>query len=324
MLVSLIVPVYNVCEYLPTLLDSAVSQTHQELEIILIDDGSTDSSGIICDEYAKIDKRIKVIHKSNGGVSDARNIGIDVSSGDYIVFADGDDYLSYDYVKYLLELCTKNCSDISCCAWTFVNGSKKIKCSFRAKEPGVYNGKHESMRALLTTRLMSSSSCGKMFKRQLFDTVRFPRGINCHEDDATMYRLVALADSVAIGNEYKYYYVQRAGSAMHRAFDDEEFSIIKIFEERCEFIEKEYPELTTFARSDVLMVVNHCVIKMCDDQLFDHPQINGLKEYYKRYEKYFLKGISYFPAKLFSLVAYINIRIAMRLYSLTGKHNKIN
>jgi hypothetical protein len=170
---------------------------------------------------------------------------------------------------------------------------------------------------------MSSSSCGKMYNRKLFDTVRFPSGINCHEDDATMYRLVALSDSVAIGDGYKYFYVQRSGSAMHRGFEEDEFNIIKIFEERCTYIEAEYPELATFARSDVLMVVNHCIIKLSNEKLFDHPRIYELKEYYKHYEKYFLKGISYFPAKLFSVVAYINLRLAMRLYHLTGKHDGI-
>lgn len=320
MLVSLIIPIYNVSEYLPKLLETAVSQTHKELEIILVDDGSTDSSGEICDRFASTDQRIKVIHKPNSGVSDARNTGIDAASGDYLVFSDGDDYLSADYVEYLLDLCLKNGADISCCAWTYVTGSKQIKCRFRKNEPGVYKGKSKAMRALLTTHLMSSSTCAKMYKKDLFKTVRFPSGTHCHEDDATMYRLAASSDSVVIGDESKYFYVQRDGSAMHSSFDDSEFNIIKIFEQRCAFIEKEYPELAGYARSDILMVVNHCVIKMCDAKLFDHPRIGELKEYYKRYEKYFLKGISYFPAKLFSVAAYVNIRLAMKLYSLTGKH----
>ena len=111
----------------------------------------------------------------------------------------------------------------------------------------------------------------------------------------------------------------RNESLTHRSFDDNNLKIIKVFEERCSFIEENYPELTLFARSDVLMVVNHCVIKLSSEKLYDHPAINGLKSYYKRYEKYFLKGISYLPAKLFSLVAFVNIRLAMRLYRLSGK-----
>ena len=319
MKVSLIVPVFNVSSYLPRLMETVLSQTYREIEIILIDDGSSDSSGEICDKYQLQDDRIKTFHTPNKSAADARNTGIDVSTGDYIVFADGDDYLANDYVEYLLRLCTENNADMSCCAWsTDFNGSIK-KCSYRKNEQGLYLGNHEAMRALLTTRLMSSSVWGKMFKRKLFDGIRFPEGSNYYEDEATIYRLVAKADSVAVGDESKYFYVMRNESLTHRSFDDNNLKIIKVFEERCSFIEENYPELTLFARSDVLMVVNHCVIKLSSEKLYDHPAINGLKSYYKRYEKYFLKGISYLPAKLFSLVAFVNIRLAMRLYRLSGK-----
>lgn len=324
MLVSLIIPVFNVSNYLPVLMESVLSQTHSDIEVILIDDGSSDPSGIICDEYADKDKRVRAIHTVHTSVSDARNKGIEASSGEFIAFVDADDRLAEDYVEYLLSLCTDNGSDISCCAWTIDNNGQLGKCSYRRAEPGLYKGKNEAMRALLSTRLMSSSVWAKMFRRKLFDEIRFPSGSNYYEDDATMYRVVSKADSIMIGGESKYYYRLRDDSLIHRSFNDSNFLMIKIFEERCSFIEENYPDLTTYARSDVLMAVNHCIIKMCDDRLFDHPAIDGLRSYYKRYEKDFLKGISYFPSKLFSVVAFINIRLAMRLYSLTGKHARIN
>ena len=324
MLVSLIIPVFKVCDYLPRLLETVLSQTHREIEVILVDDGSPDSSGEICDEYAGLDSRIKVIHKSNSGVADARNVGIDASSGDYIALIDGDDYLADDYIEYLLLLCTDNDADLSCCAWTMDIDGKLSKCSYRKREPGLYKGKHKAMEALMTTRLLSSSVWGKMFKRTLFDNIRFPVGSKYYEDDATIYRLVAAADSVMIGGESKYFYVLRSGSFIHKSFNDNILKIIDVFKERCAFIEAEYPELAVYARSDILMVVNHCVIKLSDEQLYDHPCIDGLKNYYKQYEKDFLRGISYPPAKLFSIVAYINIRLAMRLYRLTGTHTRLN
>lgn len=324
MRVSLIVPVYNVSNYLPRLMETVLSQTHKNLEIMLIDDGSTDGSGMICDEYEAKDSRIKVIHKSNSGVSDARNAGIEYASGEYLVFADGDDYLDCDYIEYLLNLCLENNSDMSCCAWTIDNNGKHSKCSYRKSEPGIYNGNKDAMRAMLTTRLLSSSVWGKMFKRKVFDNVRFPEGSNYYEDDATMYRLVANADSVAIGGESKYFYTLRDDSLIHRTFNENNLKMIEIFEKRCAFIENKYPELSVYARSDILMAVNHCIIKMCDEKLFAHPCIKELKVYYKRYEKDFLKGISYFPSKLFSVVAFISIPLAMRLYCLSGKHTRIN
>lgn len=324
MLVSLIIPVYNVSVYLPRLMESVLSQTHKELEIILIDDGSPDSSGELCDRFASNDSRVKVIHKSNSGVADTRNAGINAATGEYISFADGDDYLENDYIEYLIRLCTENNADISCCAWTTDEDGRLNKCTYRKREPGIYKGNHEAMRALLTTRLFSSSVWGKMFKKDLFDEVRFPEGANYYEDDATMYRLASRADSVAIGGESKYFYTLRNDSMIHRSFNDNNLQMIRVFEERCSFIESEYPELSVYARSDILMAVNHCVIKMCDEKLFDHPCIRGLKTYYKRYEKDYLKGISYFPAKLFSVIAFISIRFAMRLYRLSGRHTRLN
>ncbi|MCR5059889.1 MAG: glycosyltransferase [Saccharofermentans sp.] len=324
MLVSVVIPVFKVCDYLPKLLETVTSQTYRELEIILVDDGSPDRSGEICDEYALKDTRIRVIHKTNSGVADARNTGIDASTGDYIALVDGDDYLAPDYIEYLLHLCTDNDADISCCAWTMDFGDRFKKCSFRKREPGVYRGNNEAMRALMTTRLMSSSVWCKMFKRDLFDDVRFPTGSKHYEDDATIYRLAAKADTVTIGGESKYFYVLREGSFIHHNFSENNLLIIKVMEERCAFIETNYPELKTYARSDILMVVNHCVIKMSDEKLYHHPYIDSFKDYYKRYERDFLHGISYLPAKMFSIAAYINIPLAMRLYRLTGKHDRLN
>ena len=324
MLVSLVVPVYNVSSCLPKLLESILSQTHHELEIILVNDGSTDDSGAICDSYALKDSRIKTVHTPNRSAADARNTGVGIASGDYIVFADGDDYLSDDYIEYLLHLCIDNKADISCCAWNTDTQGKLTKCTYRKREPGLYKGNHEAMRALLTTRLMSSSVWGKMYKKSLFDEVRFPSGSNYYEDEETIYRLVAKADSVVIGDEPKYFYVMRSSSLTHRSFDENNLKIIKIFEERCAFIENAFPELSIYAKSDILMVVNHCVIRLSIEGKYDHPCIDDLKAYYIKYEKFFLRGISYLPAKLFSVVAYINIRLAMRLYNITGNHNGYN
>ena len=324
MLVSLIIPAFNVSDHLPRLMETVLDQTHRELEIILIDDGSSDGTGELCDEYAAKDGRVKVIHTPNRGVADARNTGVDNATGEFIAFADGDDRLSGDYIEYLLALCVDNDVDMSCCAWMLDNNGNLSKCRFRRSDPGIYRGNHEAVKALLTTLLLSSSVWGKMFKKKLFDEVRFPEGANYYEDDATMYRLVAHADSVAIGDGAKYFYTLREDSMIHRPFNDNNLKMIEVFEERCGFITKEYPDLSVYARSDILMAVNHCVIKMCDEKLYDHPCIDGLKSYYKRYEKDYLKGISFFPAKLFSVVAYINLRFAMKLYGSTGKRTRLN
>ena len=322
--ISVIIPVYNAAPYLGACIESLLAQSFADFEVLLVDDGSTDESGSICDAFAGKDARLTVLHQKNGGACSARNRGIDNARGEFLVFVDADDRIAEDHVEYLLKLCTDNDADMACCAWTLDDHGRMSKCSYRKNEPGLYKGDHEAMRALLTTRLLSSSVWGKIYKRVLFDEVRFPEGTNYYEDDATMYRLVSHAHSVAIGDESTYYYRLRDDSLIHRTFNDNNLKMISVFEDRCAYIEARYPELAVYAKADILMAVNHCVIKMCDEELFDHPCIPGLKQYYRKYEKYYLKGISYFPAKLFSIVAYINIRLAMRLYRLSGKHTRIN
>ena len=122
-LVSVIVAVYNIEEYLPRCIDSILAQTYRNLEIILVDDGSTDSSGGICDDYAQKDRRIKVIHKKNGGLSDARNAGLDKVSGDYIGFVDGDDWIDEDMYRAMYEACEKEKAQIAACRYKQITRS---------------------------------------------------------------------------------------------------------------------------------------------------------------------------------------------------------
>ena len=119
--VSVIVPVYNVEQYIRKCIESILNQTYNKMEIILVDDGSTDNSGIICDEYSKRDKRIKVIHKINGGLSDARNAGLDICTGDYIVFVDSDDYIKNNMIEMLHKDILEKRADISVCSYFFDN-----------------------------------------------------------------------------------------------------------------------------------------------------------------------------------------------------------
>ncbi|MBR6489706.1 MAG: glycosyltransferase family 2 protein, partial [Muribaculaceae bacterium] len=126
-MVSVIIPVYNVQEYLARCIDSVLCQSHKELEVILVDDGSTDHSGAMCDDYASRDGRIKVIHKSNGGLSDARNAGLDVMTGDYVTFIDADDYVHPYFVELLLRGLHESGSQIAVCRWQELNDGEEHK-----------------------------------------------------------------------------------------------------------------------------------------------------------------------------------------------------
>ena len=184
-LISVIIPVYGVEKYIAQCLDSIINQTYKNLEIILVDDGSPDACPKLCDEYSKIDKRIKVIHKKNGGLSDARNVGIDICKGNYITFVDSDDWIEKDMIEQLYSLINKFSADISICNFLrtsdekmkIFNKNEKIKC---------YN-KYEAIRELLKGHKIQDYAWNKMYKKEVFYNIRYPKGRNM-EDKGTTYK----------------------------------------------------------------------------------------------------------------------------------------
>lgn len=208
-LVSIIVPIYKVEPYLRRCLDSIVNQTYTNLEIILIDDGSPDGCPQICDEYAANDNRIVVIHKENGGLSDARNAGLDICKGEYISFVDSDDWVDEKYIEVLLSLSIKENTDIVIGEYVKING--KIP----QKEENVWTKTYSSKEALI--RLFSKNnitytvSWGKLYKKELFNSIRFPIG-KYHEDEFTTYILFYNSTKIVYTSKALYNYYQRAGS----------------------------------------------------------------------------------------------------------------
>lgn len=210
-MVSIIVPVYNVIEYIDKCIISIIQQTYVNLEIILVDDGSTDGSEKICDAYAKKDERVRVIHKPNGGLSDARNVGIDKSNGEYIAFVDADDYIELTFVENMLNEAKKNNSDIVQCAYERVYQNGKCK-QYIISAMCIDGNKVDDM----VVRKRLNSECfdiapNKLYKRKLWENIRFPKG-RIHEDYATIYKIIYLANRMTILDQVLYYYVQREGS----------------------------------------------------------------------------------------------------------------
>lgn len=211
--ISVIVPVYNVEKYLPTCLDSIIAQSYKNLEIIVVDDGAKDSSGAICDEYAKKDVRIVALHKQNGGLSDARNYGMQFMTGDYISFIDSDDYVHPDYISTLYNNLVENDADISICNFEKTNEVRKPKTNeLTDDEIHVYNT-IDSLGQLLCGKysLPFTIACGKLFKRYIFNDIRFPKGKH-YEDSATDHLWYAKAQKTVYTNRALYYYLQREGS----------------------------------------------------------------------------------------------------------------
>lgn len=212
-LVSVIVPCYKVEKYLPACINSIICQTYENLEIILVDDGSPDRCGEICDKYAKEDERVKVIHKSNGGLSDARNAAINIAIGDYFVFVDSDDFLASDHIEELLYLVKKYNSEISVTQWQDYYDGEEIHIKKRkgGKREICFNTPQEAVTSMYYQEEFDNSVWGKMYHRDLFNTLRFPKGL-VFEDDYLVYQLMFQCQRVAYSNKITYYYLLRSDS----------------------------------------------------------------------------------------------------------------
>ena len=217
--VSIIVPVYNVSEYLDRCLKSLTEQTYRDIEIIAVDDGSSDDSGAKCDAWARTDSRIKVIHQINKGLSGARNSGLDIATGDYLLFVDSDDYVDADYVKKLYDSVIGCKSDIAICNYLFVNEF----CTEIANDNYSRYTSDTSLDATDALLLFENKSYrtffdvvwNKLFRRELFDGVRFPEGVSIVEDITVMPILYHRAGKVSVIPDRLYYYVYRDESLSH-------------------------------------------------------------------------------------------------------------
>ena len=202
-LVSVVVPVYNIRDYIEKCLKSIVSQSYDNLEIVVVDDGSTDGSGKLCDEFAKKDKRVRVFHKKNGGLSDARNFGIKKSQGEIVALVDGDDYVDADYIKAMYEVMVKDDSDIVVCGF-----DNNIPSSF------VVSGEEATKKLLVEQENIEIVAWNKLYKKELFEKgIEYPVGEK-HEDALTTYKLFAEAKKVSYVSKSLYHYVTREDSIM--------------------------------------------------------------------------------------------------------------
>lgn len=216
--ISIIVPVFNVEKYLERCVNSLINQTYKNIEIILVDDGSPDLCPQMCDEYAKKDKRIKVLHKKNGGLSDARNAGLDVATGEYIAFVDSDDWVETDFIETLYKNAKSENADISIIGCTLVwdDGRKKPV----SKDKGYYVfDKEKAIREMLAQRKFGCMVCQKMYRKQIFDTVRFPVG-KLYEDVAVSMPTFLKAKKVVVSGNHGYNYYQRNDSIVNSKFDE--------------------------------------------------------------------------------------------------------
>lgn len=240
-LVSVIVPIYNVEPYLRECVDSIICQTYCNIEIILVDDGSPDGCPSICDEYAATYSNIRVIHKPNGGLSDARNTGLAVSKGDFVTFVDSDDWLEVNMVERCVELIEENEADFCGVSFMLAYHNRRMPNPVKASGPEVYSPKEALARYLFNTNI-GVCVWGGVYRRTLWENVKCPVG-KLHEDQHTKYLLLDQARRVVFDPEPLYNYRQREGSIGHSAFSKRSYDLLEGVDIQYDYISKKYPDI---------------------------------------------------------------------------------
>ena len=246
--ISIIIPIYNVEKYLKRCIDSIVNQTYKNIEIILVNDGSPDKCGEICDAYARIDSRIKVIHKENGGLSDARNFGVAKANSDWIFFLDPDDYLEEYTLELIVKIQETHQADLIS---TKVKATSKYNAytSYRLQDSDYKDlapiTKEKALELMLDDKVATVSACAKLYKKSILERVPFPVG-KIYEDFYVVGEHLALAERIVISPLETYNYYRREGSIVRSTFTEKRYDFFKAVEKNEEVVKREYiqsPEL---------------------------------------------------------------------------------
>ena len=239
-LISVIIPVYKVEKYLCRCVDSVLEQTYTNMEIILVDDGSPDNCPVMCDEYARQDSRVKVIHQENAGLSGARIAGIDMAQGQWLAFVDSDDYLAADFLERLYQACVDTGSSLSVCRWEYVRGETIPEHG--TGETRVYTGREMLANLYVPDGAYFVVAWNKLYRKELFEDIRYPLG-RIHEDEATTYRIYDKVRKAAYVDRSLYGYFVTPVS-ITRGFNPKRMDWVTAVAERLDFFEqKGYTEL---------------------------------------------------------------------------------
>lgn len=283
--ISIIVPIYNVEKYLNRCIESIVNQTYQNLEIILVDDGSPDQCPAICDQWALKDSRIKVIHKENGGLSDARNKGMEIASGDYIGFIDSDDWIHFQMYEKLYHILKQENADIVSCDFQRVNRIENKEMNYY-KEDGEIKSycTEKALEALIIEHGLQQVVWNKLYKRDLLDNIYFPYG-KYNEDEFWSYQVIARAKKTVTTSYQGYYYFQRQDSIIGDTYSLKRLDGLEGKIHRQAFIDQHFSKLSGISRLNLFY--SHCYAYQCclrclkkDEMKIAHEKIRkGLEEY---------------------------------------------
>lgn len=311
-LISVIVPIYNVEKYLSKCIDSIISQTYTNLEIILVDDGSTDDSKTIAEKYLEKDKRIKLYHKENGGLSDARNYGIKEMTGKYVTFVDSDDYIETDIIEKMYNSLKTNNADICCCAKVLeypqnslvINNEKE--CVITSKE---------AIGKMFLKDDIDNSVCDKLFDVSLIKDITFPVG-KYYEDIATTYKFFLNAKKICHICDLGYHYFMREGSISKEKFSPKQFDFVKYSYQMCEDCKKIYVDISEEAESFYYLSLITTMRSMKRSENFkEYKKEYALlkKEYNTKILKILKNRYIPFHKKVMAVFAFLNLYKAIEI-----------
>ncbi len=305
-LISVVIPVYNVKKYLNKCVDSVISQTYSNIEIILVDDGSNDGCAEICDNYKMLDNRIIVIHKENGGLSDARNVGIDICKGKYITFIDSDDYVECNYIEYLYIIISENNADLSICEYKYISENNKVLNKFNNDECIKILKKKEALMELCNEVFFSNSAWAKLYLTEHFKDIRYPVG-RLFEDIPTTYKLFAKCNTIVFGGKPLYNYLYRNNAISKKEFTINRLDSIEFVEEMTTYISQEYPEYKDICKKRNFIEYVYVYKSLCSSPNYDQKISKML------YEKMTANN-----SGIFSMLS-----TKMKIYSIAVKFGRI-
>lgn len=285
MKISVIIPVYNVEKYLVACVNSVIDQTYNNLEIILVNDGSKDDSPDICEQLKKIDSRIRVLHKENGGLASARNYGLAFATGTYVGFIDSDDWIEPDYYEILMNGIKSNDADISVVKFIKCNVFEDIMFTTESKDNWQEYDKYSALIEYYRGNDIGYSAVNKLYKLELFKEIRYPEG-KLMEDMATTYKLIDQCDKLVVNNSTKYHYFIRQDSIMRSNFNHRNFDSIEIYDEILLYFEDKDHHFNRFLRGRYTYEITRLIFKMMQSNHNDYRDYKLCKTILRENWKY--------------------------------------
>ncbi len=312
-LISVIIPVFNKAQYLQKCLDSVLAQTYEKIEVVLIDDASSDESGRICDEYAQRDGRIFVIHlEENRGASHARNIGIDRTEGELICFVDADDYVDKELLGCLYENLMETQADVSICGVDYINFGPYADTRAEGSRNRVLNGE-EAISCMIKRHFFDCGTWGKLYTRRSIRHCRFHEKIYCGEDLLFLYQLFRTVQKVSCMPDKLYHYVCRKDSITKGGFQKKQYSESLVYEYLCRKLGKKEPELLPLLEQRILVINVRMAVKAVESGEIEGRKLEG---YLKKFQKNIRRHMS---RKALACFKYKKIAIEVLLLSISTR-----